>query len=72
MKHAHGFVEAAVQLRSVGREAQRHGRRELIQVVVGSETGTHLPVKGVPHVNRVVPAAAGEAALAHGKQQFKK
>lgn len=72
VKNAHGFVEAAVQLRPVGREAQRQGRRQLVQVVVGSESGADLPVKGVPHVDRVVPAAAGEAALAHSKERFKK
>lgn len=67
MKDAHGFVEAAVQLRSVGREAKRQGRSQLVQVVVGSETGADLPVKSVPQVDRVVPAAACEAALAHRK-----
>lgn len=68
MKDAHGFVEAAVQLRSVGREAQGEGGRQLVQVVVGSETGAQLPVKGVPQVDGVVPAAAGQAASVNSKQ----
>lgn len=58
----HGLVEAAVQLRAVGREAKGVGGRQLVQVVVGSETGAHLPVKGIPHVHGVVAAAAGQTA----------
>lgn len=38
------------------------GGRQLVQVVVGSETGAHLPVKGIPHVHGVVAAAAGQTA----------
>lgn len=59
VKDPHSFVKAAVQLCSVGREAKRVGRCQLIQVVVGSETSTHLPIKGIPHVDWVVAAAAG-------------
>lgn len=68
MENPHGFVEAAVQLRPVGREAQGEGGRQLVQVVVGSEAGVHLPVEGVPQVDGVVPAAAGEAASVNSKQ----
>lgn len=59
VKDPHSFVKAAVQLCSVGGEAKWVGCRQLIQVVVGSETGAHLPIKGIPHVDWVVTATAG-------------
>lgn len=31
-------------------------------MVVGSETGAHVPIKSIPHVHRVVTAAAGKTA----------
>lgn len=68
----HGFVEAAVQLRAVGREAKGVGGRQLIQVVVGSETGAYLPIKGIPHVHGVVAAAAGQTAETVGGQTRKR
>lgn len=54
------FVKAAVELRSIGREAEGVGGCQLIQVIVGSETGSHLPVKCIPHVDWIVAATAGE------------
>lgn len=60
VEHPHRFLEAAVQLRPVRREAERVRRRQLVQVVVGPESGAHVAVEGVPHVDRVVPAAAGQ------------
>lgn len=62
VEHSHGLVEATVKLRTVGREAKGVGGRQLIQVIVGSETGAHLPVESIPHVHGVVAAAAGQTA----------
>lgn len=59
IKDAHRFVKAAVELCSIGWEAQGVGRRQLIQVVVGSETCPHLPVKRIPHVHWIITATAG-------------
>lgn len=54
------FLKAAVELRSVRWKTERVSRRQLVQVVVGSEAGPHLTVERVPHVHGVVPAAAGQ------------
>lgn len=53
------FVKATVELCSIRREAEGVGRCQLIQVIVGPETGSHFPVKCVPHVDWVVAATAG-------------
>lgn len=45
--------------------------RQLVQVIVGSEAGSHLPVKRVPHVDWVVTATAGETAE-DGQENSKK
>lgn len=72
VKNPHGFVEAAVELRSIRREAQGVGSRQLVQVVIGPESGSHLSVKCIPHVDWVVTATAGEAAEGRGvKSQTK-
>lgn len=53
------FVKPAVELRAIWREAQRVSCRQLVQVIVGSEAGSHLPVKCIPHMDGVVTATAG-------------
>lgn len=37
------------------------GGRQLVQMVVGSKGGADVAMEGVPHVDWVVPTAAGNA-----------
>lgn len=53
------FVKATVELCSIGREAEGVGCCQLVQMIVGPETGSHFPIKCVPHMDWVVAATAG-------------
>lgn len=61
IEDAHHLVKAAVELVTVGGEAERVGGRQLIQVVVWPEGRTEVAVEGVPNVHRVVTTTAGNA-----------
>lgn len=61
MEDPHDFIETAVELRAVRWETQGMGRRQFVQVVVGSKRCAEVPVERVPYVNRVVATTAGNA-----------